>query len=106
MSDVNTFIENIGKDVGATVVPKVHDFLGALIQELFHRYRPELVGELRTHIVSNGVQITGQAIKLDVKRRDTGESVSTLDIPVSLTIRVDPIAVTLQDTTISLDVLK
>jgi hypothetical protein len=106
MSDVNTFIDNIGKDVGATIVPKVHDFLGALIQELFQRYRPELVGELRTHIVNNGIEVTGQAIKLDVKRRDTGQSVSTLDIPVSLRIQVDPVAVTLQDTTIKLDVLK
>ena len=106
MSDVNTFIDNIGKDVGATVAPKVHDFLGALIQELFQRYRPELVGELRTHIVNNGLEVTGQAIKLDVKRRDTGQSVSTLDIPVSLRIQIDPVAVTLQDTTIKLDVLK
>jgi len=104
MSDVNTFIETIGKDVGGTVVPKVHDFLGALIQDLFQRYRPELVGELRTHIVNGGVAVTGQSIKLDVKRRDTGESVSTLDIPVSITIRVDPIALTLQNTTIRLDV--
>jgi hypothetical protein len=106
MSDVNTFIENIGKDVGATVVPKVHDFLGALIQELFQRYRPELTGELRTHIVNNGIEVAGQAIKLDVKRRDTGQSVSTLDIPVSLRIQIDPVAVTLQDTTIKLEVLK
>src|SRR3954468_19037411 len=100
MSDVNTFIETIGKDVGGTVVPKVHDFLGALIQDVFQRYRPELVGELRTHIVNGGGGVTGQLIKIDVERRDTGQSVSTLDIPISITIRVDPIALTLQNTTI------
>jgi len=106
MSDVNTFLDSIGKDVGATVAPKVHDFLAALIQELSHRYRPELVGELRTHIVANGVQVTGQGVRLDVKRRDTGEAVSSLDIPVSLTIRIDPLGVTLQDATIKLDLVR
>ena len=50
--------------------------------------------------------MTGQGVRLDVKRRDTGESVSSLDIPVSLKIRVDPLGVTLQDTMIKLDVVK
>ena len=56
MADVNTFIDAIGKDVSATVVPQiehlaegihatVRDFVTTLIQELSQRYRPELVGE-------------------------------------------------------------
>ena len=106
MSDVNTFLDSIGSDVSATVAPKVHDFLTALIQDLAQRYRPELVGELHTRIVANGLEVTGQGVRLDVKRRDTGESVSSLDIPVSLKIRVDPLGVTLQDTTIKLDVVR
>jgi NADPH-dependent curcumin reductase CurA len=144
MSDVNTFIDTVGKDISATVVPKVEglaeafsattfstyvprvsafanqllkeiideqsatvrDFAGALIQELFQRYRPELAGELHTRIVQDGVQLTGQNIRLDLKRRDNGALVSSLDIPVSLKITVDDLAVTLQNATIKLDVVR
>jgi NADPH-dependent curcumin reductase CurA len=140
MSDVNTFIDTIGKDVSATVVPKieslaeeistktltqygprvsafanqlvkdiideqsatVRDFVAGVIQDIFQRYRPELAGELHTRIVQGGLELTGQAIRLDLKNRDTGASVSSLDIPVSLTIKVDPLRVTLQDATLNL----
>ena len=144
MSDVNAFIDAIGKDVSATVVPEIErlaegisakaladygprvsafanqlvkdiiddqsatirDFVTGLIQELSQRYRPELVGELHTRVVQGGVQLTGQGIKLNLKRRDTGASVSSLDLPVSLKIRVDELAVSLQKTTIRLDVVR
>ena len=144
MSDVNAFVDAIGKDVSAVAVPgiealaegisakvlteygprvsvfanqlvkdiideqsaTIRDFVTALIQELCHRYRPELAGELRAAIVQNAVQLTGHGIRLDVKRLDTGAVVSSLDIPVSLTIKVNELAVTLQDTTIQLDVVR
>ena len=144
MSDVNTFIESIGKDVSATVVPRiqglaeavsattftqygprvstfanqlvkdiideqsatVRDFVTTLLQDLFQRYRPELAGELHARIVKDGVELTGKGIKLDLKRRDTGTSVSSLDIPVSLKVKVDALAVTLQNATIKLDVVR
>ena len=52
MSDVNTFIDAIGKDVSSTVAPRldaltagisatVRDFALALIQDLSQRYHPE-----------------------------------------------------------------
>ena len=66
----------------------VRDFVTALTQDLFHRYRPELTGELHTRIVSGGLQLTGQNVRLDLKRRDTGAAVSSLDIPVSLAIKI------------------
>jgi hypothetical protein len=144
MSDVNAFIDAIGKDVSATVVPEIErlaegisakaledygprvsafanqlvkdiideqsatirDFVTSLIQELSQRYRPELVGELHTRIVQGGVELTGQGIKLNLKRRDTGASVSSLDLPVSLKINVDELGVSLQKTTIKLDVVR
>jgi hypothetical protein len=144
MSDVNGFLDAIGKDVTETVVPKieglanqigtktldtygprvsafanqlvkdivddqsvaVRDFVVAAIQDLFQRYHPELVGELHTTIVRDGLQLTGQSIRLDLKRRDTGASISSLDIPVSLVIKVPELAVSLQNTTIKLDVIK
>jgi hypothetical protein len=144
MSDVNTFIDAIGKDVSATVVPKiehlageinavaladygprvsafanqlvkdvineqsatVRDFVTALIQELSQRYRPELVGELHTRIVQDGLEVTGQGVRLDLKRRDTGASVTSLDLPVSVKIKVDALTLNLQKTTIKLDVVR
>ena len=144
MSDVNAFIETIGKDVSATVVPRieslaaeistnafteygprvsafanqlvkdiideqsvtVRDFVAALIQDLFQRYRPELAGELHTSIVPGGLQVTGHDIRLELKHRDTGQAVSSLDIPVSLTIKVDALGVTLQNATVDLDVVR
>jgi hypothetical protein len=143
MSDVNTFIDAIGQDVTATVVPKVESLaqeistktltvygprvsafanqlvkeildeqavtvrnaITTMIQELFHRYRPELAGELHTKIVRDGLQVTGQGIRLDLKHRDTGATVSSLDVPVSLTIRVPELGVSIQNTTIKLDVV-
>jgi len=143
MSDVNTFIETVGRDVTATVVPKieslaeaisttaftqygprvsafagqlvkdvineqsgtVRDFVTSLIEDLCRRYRPELVGELHARIVQGGLQVDGQGIRLDLKHRETGTAVSSLDIPVSLMIKVDPLGVTLQNATINLDVV-
>ena len=144
MSDVNTFIDTIGKDVSATVVPKieglvqeistktfdqygprvstfasqlvkdiideqaatVRDFVTAAIQDVFQRYRPELAGELHTRVVQGGLEVTGRGVRLDVTHRDTGEPVSSLDIPVSLTIKVDALGVTLQNATVDLDVVR
>lgn len=143
MSDVNTFIDTIGKDISATVSPRIEhlaeritattfsqygprvsafasqlakdvideqsatirDFVTALIQDIFHRYRPELAGELHTRIVQGGLEVTGRDVRVDVKRRDTGEAVSSLDIPVSLTIKLDPVGVTLKNATVKLDVV-
>jgi hypothetical protein len=144
MSDVNAFIDAIGKDVNATVAPQIErlaegigakaltdygprvsafanqllkdvideqsatirDFVTGLIQELSQRYRPELVGELHARIVQGGVALTGQGVKLTLKRRDTGASVSSLDLPVSLKINVDELGVSLQKATIRLDVVR
>ena len=144
MSNVNVFLDEVGKDVTTAVLPKieglvegisakvlneygpkvsefasqlvkdvieeqsatVRDFATAVILDLFQRYRPQLTGELHTTIVQDGIQLTGEGITLDLKRRDTGESVSSLDIPVSVTIKVGSVAVSLQNTTIKLDVVR
>jgi hypothetical protein len=41
-----------------------------------------------------------------LKRRDNGALVSSLDIPVSVKIRIDGLALNIQDTTIKLDVVR
>ncbi|MGE3177384.1 MAG: hypothetical protein AB7O32_07930 [Vicinamibacterales bacterium] len=144
MSDVNTFIDTLGQDVSATVVPRVErlvdeisqkaltdygprvsafasqlakdviaeqsvvirDFAAGLIQELAQRYRPDLTGELHTRIVAGGIEVVGHGVRLELKNRATGAPVASLDVPVNLTIKVDAIGVTLQNTTIDLDVLR
>ena len=143
MSDVNTFIDTIGKDISATVSPRIEslaeqitattftqygprvsafasqlardvieeqsatirNFVTSLIQDIFQRYRPELAGELHTRIVQGGLEVTGRNVRIDLKRRDTGDGVSSLDIPVSLTIKLDPLGVTLKNATVKLDVV-
>jgi hypothetical protein len=102
---VTAFASQLVKEIIDEQSAAVRDFVTAAIQDLFQRYRPELLGELQTRIVRGGLEITGQNIRLDLKRRDTGDAVSTLDIPVSLTITVPEIGVTLQNSTIRLDVV-
>ena len=113
MSDVNAFIDAIGKDVNAALAPRIEglakgieEFATAVIQDVFQRYRPEVAGELRTRIVSDGVEVIGQGVRLDLKHRETGVVLSSLDIPVSLKIRIDPVSLTLTETTIGLDVVR
>ncbi len=144
MSDVNTFIDAIGKDINATVTPRidglvngieqqavsdygpkistfanqlvkeivdeqsavVKNFVATLIQDLFARYRPELAGQLRTTIVNGGIQVNGDGVRLDLRRRDTGAVVSSLDIPVSLKIPIDGLSLSLTETTIGLDLVR
>ncbi len=144
MSDVNGFIDALGRDVTNTVVPRIETFadglrdktlteygprvsaftnqlvtdilneqsatfrafVTTLLQDLFQRYRPELVGEVHATVVPDGVQLTGQQIRLDLQRRDTGASVSSLDLPMSIKIKVPALAVSLRDSTITLDVVR
>jgi hypothetical protein len=144
MSDVNTFIDAIGKDISPTVTPRidglvkgieqqaasdygpkisafasqlvqqivdeqsavVKHFVATLIQDLFARYRPEVTGQLRTTIVNGGIQVIGDGVRLDLKRRDTGAVVSSLDIPVSLKVPISGLSVSLTETTIGLDLVR
>ena len=98
----NDLIKDIIKDQSGTV----RDFVTALIQELAQRYRPELVGDVRAHIAQGGLDLTGQGVKLDLKRQDTGAVVASLDIPISIRINVGDLGITLRDTMIKLDVVK
>ena len=102
---VSAFAGQLVKEIIDEQSATVRDFVTRLIQDVFARYRPELAGELHTRIVQGGLQITGRGVRLDVKNRETGVPVSSLDIPVSLTIKVDALGVTLQNATVTLDVV-
>jgi hypothetical protein len=73
---------------------------------VFQRYQPELAGELRTRIVNGGVEVIGHGVRLDLKHRDTGAVVSSLDVPVSMKISVEGVTITLPETSIGLDVVR
>jgi len=103
---VSAFANQLVKEIIDDQSAVVRDFAVKLIQELFQRYRPELTGELHTRIVDGGVELAGAGIRLDLKRRGTETIVSSLDIPVALTIKVDALAVDIQDATIKLDVVR
>ena len=102
---VSAFANELVKDIISEQSATVRDFVTALIQELCQRYRPELVGDVRAHITQGGLDLTGQGVKLDLKRQDTGAVVASLDIPIAIRINVSDLAVTLKDTTIKLDVV-
>lgn len=144
MSDAKGFVDTVGTDVSAVVVPRiealaagindqvlkeygprvsafanelvkdiikdqsatVRDLVTSLIQELCERYRPEILGEVHARLAQGGVVLTGQGVKLDLKRQDTGALVASLDIPIALRINVSDLAVTLNDTTIKFDVTR
>jgi len=103
---IASFANQLVKDVIREQSATVTTFASALIQDLFQRYRPELVGEVQATIVQGALQLQGLGTKLDLKRRDTGAIVASLDIPLSITINVPPIEVALQQTTVKLDVVR
>jgi hypothetical protein len=78
----------------------------AAIQDLCQRYHPELGGEIHAKIANGRVELTGHDVRLDLKRRDTGASVASLDLPISVTITVPDLTVKMATTTIRLDVVR
>lgn len=103
---VSTFAGELVKDIIDEQSGTIREFVTTVIQDLFQRYRPELAGELHTNFVNGCVELTGHGIRLDLKRRDTGAAVASLDIPVSLQIKVDELTVNLQNAPIRLDVVR
>ena len=103
---VSTFANQLIKDIIDEQSGTVREFVTAVIQDLSQRYRPELAGELHANIMNGCVQLTGHGIRLDLKRRDTGASVASLDIPVTLQIKVDELTVKLPNTPIRFDVVR
>ena len=103
---VSTFASQLVKEIIDEQSGNVRDFVTAVIHDLSQRYRPEVAGELHTNLVNGCVELTGHGIRLDLKRRDTGAAVASLDIPVSLRIKVDELSLKLQNTSIRFDVVR
>jgi hypothetical protein len=103
---LSAFANDLAQEIIREQSANVRDFVSSLIQELCQRYRPEILGEVHARIVQGGLDLTGQGVKLDLKRQDTGAVVASLDVPISIRINVSDLGVTLRDTTIKLDVVR
>jgi hypothetical protein len=103
---ISAFANQLVKDIIQEQSATVTAFATTLIQDLFRRYSPELVGEVHATIVQGALQLQGQGTKLDLKRRDTGSIIASLDLPLSIRINLPPIDVALQHTTVKLDVVR
>jgi|EndMetStandDraft_4_1072995.scaffolds.fasta_scaffold272267_2 hypothetical protein len=103
---ISAFASDLVKDIIDEQAAAAGDLVTVLIRDLFQRYRPQLAGDLRANFLNGCIELTGNGIRLDLTRRDTGAPVASLDLPVSLRINVDDLAVTLQNTSIKLDVVR
>lgn len=103
---LSAFANDLAQEIIREQSANVRDFVTSLVQELCQRYRPEILGEVHARIVQGGLDLTGQGVRLDLKRQDTGAVVASLDVPISIRINVSDLAVTLRDTTIKLDVVR
>ena len=103
---ISTFASQLVNDLVRQQSAVVRGVVIGLIHDLSERYRPELAGELHARIVQGGVEITGRDVRVDLKRRDTGSVVSSVDVPVSLVVKIDPLSVTFKDEPIGLEVVR
>ena len=99
---VGQFIDELVKDIFAKQAGPIQDFLTSLIQDLASRYHPEVTGNLTTRVVDRGLEIESDDTKLELKKRETGDVVASLKIPVSVRINLEDFTVTLQEATVQI----
>jgi hypothetical protein len=97
------FANQLVKDIFAQQSGAIRDMIIGLVKDLVGRYDPALVGNLRTRIVENGIELASEDIRLEMKERATGGLVAALDLPVHFRVNVDEMFVKLDSATIRLD---
>lgn len=101
---VSAFANQLVKEIIDDQSVVLRDFVTSLVVELFQRYRPELTGALHARAVGGGIEVAGQDVRLDLKNRQTGAAVASLDVPVAITINVAELAIQIPEALIKLDV--
>jgi len=99
---IGEFMDQLVKDIFAKQSQPIRDFLTALISDLATRYHPELGGNLTTRVVDNGIEIESTDTKLQVKKRETGDVVTALDIPIFVRINFNDFLVKLESGTVKI----
>ena len=90
------------KDIFEQQGERIQDFLTKLVQDLASRYHPEVTGNLTTRVVDRGIEIESVDTKLELKKRETGDVVASLKIPVSVKINLEDFTVTLDQATVQI----
>lgn len=102
---VQAFVDQLVKEIAAAATPKVRDFSNKLvkdiftqqsgplrdfviktIQDLIGRYEPVVAGNVHTKVVNQGIQLTSNDTRIEIKERGTGKAIASLDLPVDLRI--------------------
>src|SRR5262245_20311804 len=99
---IGEFMDQLVKDIFAKQSQPIRHFLTALISDLATRYHPELGGNLTTRVVDNGIEIESTDTKLQVKKRETGDVVTALDIPIFVRINFNDFLVKLESGTVKI----
>src|ERR1700755_1891439 len=102
---VQAFVDQLVKEIAATATPKVRDFSNKLVKDIFTqqsgplrdfvikmvqdliaRYEPVVAGNVHTKVVNEGIQLTSNDTRVEIKERATGKAVASLDLPVDFRI--------------------
>jgi hypothetical protein len=100
---VRDFSNQIVKDIFTQQSPAIRDFVIGMVQSLVSRYEPVLAGNMHTTIVDQGIMLTSDDIRLEIKERGTGKSIASLDLPVNLRIDFKDLFVKLDSANIRLE---
>ena len=102
---VQAFVDQLVKEIAAATTPKVRDFSNKLVKEIFTtqsgplrdfiikmvqdllaRYEPVVAGNVHTKVVNQGIQLSSNDTRIEIKERATGKAVASLDLPVDFRI--------------------
>lgn len=102
---VQAFVDQLVKEIAAAAAPKVRDFSNKLVKDIFTqqsgplrdfvikmvqdligRYEPVLAGNVHTKVVNQGLQLSSDDTRVEIKERATGRPVASLDLPVDFRI--------------------
>jgi hypothetical protein len=119
---VQAFVDQLVKEITAATTPKVRDFSNQLIkdvftqqsgplsdfviktiQDLIARYEPVLAGNVHTKIVDQGIVLSSNDTRIEIKERGTATVIASLDLPVEFHIDLKEMVVELDEAKIHID---
>ena len=100
------FSQKLVKDIFNQQSPVLRDFVIKVVQDLAGRYEPVLTGNVHTKIVNQGIQLTSNDTRLEIKERGTNKPVASLDLPVDFRIDLKEITFELDEARLDVKTLK
>jgi chaperonin GroEL (HSP60 family) len=119
---VNDFVGQLVKEVAAAAGPKVRElsdklvkdiitqqsgvvsaFITKIVQDLIARYEPVLAGNVHSRIVEQGIVLTSDDTRVEIKERATGRAVASLDLPVDFHIVFKDAVIHLEEATFGVE---